>query len=156
MATSKDTESYSISETRFVIFIPLFITAICAWLDFVLSKQELKMLSVLKMIYTYFFPSIASTMITLIIQKACYKNDSCGIADNRVFLSAMLIVIYGVLFISCLSNYSMCTAMFFGVCSVLYMLATWFFCLDKKITHNAMDPEVKERAALKRAINEEK
>ena len=93
-------------------------------------------------------------MITLIIQKACYKNDSCGIADNRVWLSALLIVIYGVCFISCLSNYNLCTAIVFCGCSIVYMVLTWFFCLDKEITHSVMDPAAKERAALKKAINE--
>ena len=52
MASTKDVNSHSISETRFVIFIPLLVTAICAWLDFWLSEQKPELLNILKMIYT--------------------------------------------------------------------------------------------------------
>lgn len=143
-----------IEETRFVIFIPLLITAICVWFDFLFTKENREALDICKMIYTYFFPSIVSSMITLIIQKAVYdgEGDSCSIADNRLGLSIILIIVYGVIFLSCLSEWNLLTSIVFGVFSLVYMMVTWFFCLDKKITHNIIDPVTEERAALKKAI----
>ena len=140
-----------IKETRFVIFIPLLITAICGWFDFLFSKENRNALDIFKMIYTYFFPSIAASMITLIIQKAVYDSESCSIADNKVGLSSLLIIVYGVIFISCLSEWGKFTSIFFGASSIIYMILTWFFCLDKKITHNISD---EERAAIKKYKDE--
>lgn len=152
MADTKDIKRNKISETRFVIFIPLLITAICAWFDFIFSKHEYDILSVLKMIYTYFFPSIVSIMITLIIQKAVYQNDTCGIDNARIRLSSLLLVFYGVSFITCLSQFNLIYAIVFGAFSIIYMIVTWFFCLDKEITQN--NPVAEERAAAKKAINQ--
>lgn len=141
-----------IKETRFILFIPLLITAICVWFDFLFTKEQRVALDICKMIYTYFFPSIASSMITLIIQQAVYDSESCGIAENRVWLSNLLIILYSVIFLSCLSEWSLLTAIVFGAFSIVYMIVTWFLCLDKKITHNTIDPAAEERAALKKAI----
>ena len=156
MATTKDEKNSKISETRFVIFIPLLVTAICAWFDFLLSGQEHDLINILKMVYTYFFPSIAATMFTLIIQKTIYHNDSCGIANGRGFLSSILLAIYAVSFISCLYQYNLCTLVVFGVFSLVYLMLTWLFCLDREITHNIKDPVAIERNALKRVINKNK
>lgn len=152
MAETKDknVNNKKIKETRFVIFIPLLITAICVWFDFLFTQGERDILDISKMVYTYFFPSIASSMITLIIQKTVYDAESCAIADNRGGLSSLLIIAYTVAYISCLHEWNKSTSIFFGVFSVIYMLVTWFFCLDKKITHNIVDPAIEERAALRK------
>ena len=150
MTNTKDVKK--ISEVRLVLFIPLLVTAICAWFDIYLSGEEYDILSISKIIYTYFFPSIASSMITLIIQKAFYKNDFCGIDENKIGLSSLLLVAYGVIFISCLSRFNWISAIVFGVFSFIYMIVTWFCCLDKEITHN--NPVAEERAAAKKAINQ--
>lgn len=143
-----------IRETRFILFIPLLITAICAWFDLWLSRQKLDALLVSKTIYTYFFPSIASSMVTLIIQKSVYDDTSCSIADNKTFLSCIALIIYCVVFLSCLSQFNQISAIVFGVSSFIYMVITWFFCLDKKITKKTKDPKTKERDAYKKAIGE--
>lgn len=152
----KSINAKKIRETRFIIFIPLLITAICAWFDLLFIKEKLNVIYMLKTIYTYFFPSIASSMITLIIQKAVYDDDSCSIADNRVLLSSLLLIFYGVTFLSCLIEWNLLTTIVFGIVSIIYMIVTWLLCLDKKITHNIIDPVTEEREALKKAIAQNK
>lgn len=150
MAETKDKNVNKIKEARFIIFMPFLITAICAWFDFLFNKESLDNLDILKMIYTYFFPSIAALMITLIIQKAVYDEESCSIADNKVLLSSLLLIVYGVIYISCLFEWGLLTSVLFGAFSIIYMIITWFFCLDKKITHNIVD---EERASVNRYKN---
>lgn len=143
-----------IRETRFVLFIPLLITAICAWFDLWLFEQNLELLTIFKTIYAYFFPSISSSMVTLIIQKAVYNDNYCSIADNRIVLSSLSLIFYSVFFLSCLAQFNLISAIVFGVISVIYMIITWFFCLDRKITHALKDPISEERCAYRKAIGE--
>lgn len=148
MASTKDDRK--LKETKFVIFIPFFITAICAWFDILFTKCE-SLLLIFRCIYTYFFPSIAGLMITLIIQKAFYNQEAYGIAENRIFLSSISLVVYCVIFLSCLQNYNFGTALFFGVSSLLYIIIVVVFCLDKNIIH-PIDPVKEERDAYKKIL----
>lgn len=149
MADTKDNKK--LKETKFIIFIPIFITIICAWLDIWFTKYE-SFLLILKCIYTYFFPSIVGLMVTLIIQKAYYNQKSYGIAENRIFLSSIFLAIYCVIFVTCLSSYNFGTALFFGISSFLYIIIVLRFCLDKNITH-PIDPVKEERDAYKKILN---
>lgn len=148
MASTKDDRK--LKETKFVIFIPIFITAICAWFDIWFTNYE-SFLLIVRCIYTYFFPSIAGLMVTLIIQKAFYNQEAYGIAENRIFLSSIFLAIYCVIFLSCLSNYNFGTALLFGVSSFLYIIIVVVFCLDKNIIHSS-DPVKEERAAYKKIL----
>lgn len=144
-------ENKKLKETKFVIFIPIFITAICAWFD-ILFTNDKSILEILRCVYTYFFPSIAGLMVTLIIQKAYYNQEAYGIAENRIFLSSISLVIYCVIFLSCLSNYNFEAALVFGVSSFLYIIIVVRFCLDESLTHPT-DPVNEERAAYKKILN---
>ena len=75
MSDTNDAIIEKVKETRFVIFTPFIITAICAWFDIWFTDLEYNFLNVSKTIYTYFFPSIASVMITLIAQQKIYKSE---------------------------------------------------------------------------------
>ena len=144
-----------VKETRFVIFTPFIITAICAWFDIWFTDLEYNFLNVSKTIYTYFFPSIASVMITLIAQQKIYKSEFCSILDNRLTLSTLLLVIYGVIYIMWLSRCDMCLSIILGILSLAYIFVTWFFCLNHKLTHMKDDLKVKEEKALERIIDKQ-
>lgn len=152
--STTDKNSQKIKETKFIIFIPIFVTAICAWFDLWFNKSELDLLCISKTIYTYFFPSIASTMITLIIQKSFYDKKSYGIESGMIAFSSIILVVYSVIFVSCISQFNYSTSIIFGGFSLLYISVTWNFCLDKKITENVYhsDPVAEERNALKKVI----
>lgn len=156
MADTKEVVIEKVKETRFVIFTPFLITAICAWFDIWFTKDVYNFLDILKTIYTYFFPSIVSIMITLIAQQMIYKNEFCSIIEKKLALSIILLVIYGVVYITWLSRCDMCLSIIFGILSLGYIFVTWFFCLDRKLTHMNENIDVKEKKAFERIIDEQK
>lgn len=147
--TKDDINEKKIKEAKFVIFSPFFITFICVWLDILFQKDKSSILDITKLIYTYFFPSIISEMIILIIQKSVYNSESCTIADGKTALSTIFTALYGVLFISCLFTWGKWASIIFGIFSFIYIAIIWFFCLDKNITHNISLKE-EERKALRK------
>ncbi|MCM1123413.1 MAG: hypothetical protein NC416_12595 [Eubacterium sp.] len=114
-------------------------------------------MDILKTIYTYFFPSIVSVMITLIAQQMIYKNNFCPIIESRLSLSTISLVAYGVVYILWLSRCDyMWLSIIFGFLSLGYIFITWFFCLDRRLTHTKVELDVKEEKAFERMIDEQK
>lgn len=137
-------ERKKIQEARYIMFVPILITVICAWLDiwctyssgeYVNSTCREIFLSITRCIYGYFFPSFVSMIIPLVLQQLFSENKQYGLQKNKIGFSVLFLVIYCVIFITCLINFNVTTSIIFMISTFVYIGVTWNYCLDNEIKH---------------------
>lgn len=160
-------ERKRIQQTRYLIFVPILITVICAWLDIWCTYSsgaydqmdiESRFVSITRCIYGYFFPSFISLIIPLLIQQLLSDEKQYGIPKKKVSKTILFLVLYCVIYITCLINFYIFTSCVFLASSVIYIVVTWVYSLDTRIKHlpkDDMDFEIEETNKLAMYISKE-
>lgn len=150
MTDTKERNDSKIDEARLVIFVPVFVAAVCAIFDGLFSSQSIDIYTISKLIYTYLFPSIATTIFTLLVQKSVYRVGECTIRDGMEARTGWMLAVYCVAyFVYLYKAHALVMVVLFGVFSIIFLIWIWHRCLDKRVT-DIIDWHAIEQSALRR------